>query len=106
VKDAPTRLGDAAFQPEIRRGRLDRLAIYEVSESELVVLERGSPGSVYLSFAIFLPPSAICLSATLLLTTIPSDRIFLTFVAVTTVGYVVGGVLLALCVGIVDRSPR
>lgn len=84
------------FQPEIRRARFDRLTIYEVSESELDVLERGSPGSIYLNFAIFLLSSAISLSVALLGATIPSDRTFLTFVALTVVGYVAGLVLLAL----------
>ena len=41
------------FQPEIRRARFDRLTIYEVSESELEVLARGSPDSIYLNFAVF-----------------------------------------------------
>lgn len=87
---------EASFQPEIRRARFDRLTIYEVSESELDVLERGSPDSIYLNFAIFLLSSAVSLSLSLSVTTIPSDRTFAVFVLVTLVGYIAGLVLLAL----------
>lgn len=40
------------FLPEIRRGRIGSLTIYDVSEGELEILERGSPDSIYLNFSI------------------------------------------------------
>ena len=38
--------------PKIKRGRYDSLELFEVSESELTIIERGSPSSTYLNFAI------------------------------------------------------
>ena len=83
-----------AFLPEIRRGRFDRLTIYEISDSELEILERGSPGSTYLNFAIFLLSSALSFTATLLATTIASDRTYTSFMVIAVVGYVIGTLLL------------
>jgi hypothetical protein len=37
----------------IKKGYVDSILIYEVSESELVTLENGSPNSLYLNFFIF-----------------------------------------------------
>ena len=56
--------------PAIRRARIDRLNIYEISETELQMLERGSPESLFLNFAIFLLSSASSLLVALLTTKI------------------------------------
>jgi len=84
------------FQPEIRRARFDTLTIYEVSDSELEILEQGSPDSILLNFSIFLLSTAISFTITLLSTTIQSNRTYTCFVASTVVGYVVGVLLLLL----------
>ena len=84
------------FLPEIRRARFDRLTIYEISDSELEILERGSPVSIYLNFAIFLLSSAISVTVTLLVTEIESDRMYEFFVVVTVVGYIIGALFLLL----------
>lgn len=76
--------------PAIRRARLDRLSIFEVSESELETLERGSPNSLFLNLAIFVFSIAISFSVTLATTTIASIRTFNVFVIVTIVGYIAG----------------
>ncbi len=47
------------FLPAIRRARIDNLTIYEISDAELNILERGSPDSIYLNVAIALISSAI-----------------------------------------------
>ena len=86
---------EPSFLPEIRRVRFERLTIYEVSESELDTLERGSPDSLYLNIAIALLSVAVSLTATLLTATIKSLAIFVVFVVCTVVGYV-GGILLLL----------
>jgi hypothetical protein len=72
------------------------LNIYEVSDSELQLLERGSPESLFLNFAIFLLSSATSLLAALFTTNIESTRVFNVFVIVTVVGFIVGMFLLAL----------
>jgi hypothetical protein len=79
---------ETEFLPEIRRARLDKLTIYEISELELSTLERGSPVSLYLNFAIFLVSLGISFLVTLLTTDIQSPRIFTVFVVVTAVGWV------------------
>lgn len=84
------------FLPEIRRARYDRLTIYEVEESELTILERGSPDSIYLNFAVALLSVAISLTATLATAAVPSERTFVVLVVVAVVGYTVGSVLLSL----------
>ena len=45
---------DNNFSPEIRRARMQTLTIYEVSESELQILEHGAPDSIYFSIALLL----------------------------------------------------
>ena len=84
--------------PEIRRVRIDRLVIYDVSEAELDTLQRGSPESLYLNFAIFLLSAAITFSVALATTTISSNRTFDVFIILTTIGYI-GGTLLAILWG-------
>jgi Na+/melibiose symporter-like transporter len=82
--------------PAIRRARIDRLNIYEISEAELQVLEHGSPESLFLNFAIFLLSSASSLLVTLLTTKIESERLFYVFVIVTVIGFIAGLVLMFL----------
>jgi hypothetical protein len=83
------------FLPAIRRARIDRLNIYELSESELNILERGSPESLFMNFAIFLLSCAVSLLIALLTTNIESERVFDVFVIGTVVGFALGLLLLA-----------
>jgi hypothetical protein len=82
--------------PEIRRARIDILNIYEISEAELEILERGSPDSIYLNFAIFLLSVALSFVISLSTTTIVSDRIYYAFVLVTAVAAILGAFFLVL----------
>ncbi len=84
------------FLPAIRRARIDSLNIYEISESELQLLERGSPDSLFLNFAIFLLSSAVSLLVALLTATIESNRTFAVFVIFTVIGFIAGLFLLLL----------
>jgi hypothetical protein len=83
------------FLPEIRRVRIDRLTIFEVSEAELDILQRGSPESLFLNFAVLLLSTAISFSIALATTNIQSTKTFAVFVTLTAIGYV-GGLLLLL----------
>ena len=83
------------FLPAVRRARIDRLNIYEVSDSELQLLKRGSPESLYLNFAIFLLSAALSFLTALFTTEIPSTRVFNVFVMITIIGLVLGLLLLA-----------
>lgn len=84
------------FLPAIRRARFGQLVIYEVSDTELQLIERGSPDSVFLTFGIFLISIGVSFLVTLLSTSIESIRIFTTFVVVSTIGLVTGLILLCL----------
>jgi len=82
--------------PAIRRARLGTLTIYEISEPELEIIERGSPESIFLNFAIFLLSAAIAFSVALATTSICSNRTFLVFVVITVIGYLAGLLLLIM----------
>lgn len=86
------------FLPAVRRARIERLDIYEISEVELQVLERGSPESIFLNFAVFLLSTAISFLVAILTTEIQSPRIFNVFVIVTAMGFICGIFLLVLWV--------
>jgi hypothetical protein len=83
--------GDAS--PRIRRGRVDSLTLYEITESELDTLEQGSPASLHLNFAIFFVSTALSFLVALLTTTISSDRTYCFFVVVMVVSFTASVVL-------------
>jgi hypothetical protein len=77
----------------VRRGRVDSVDLYEIKDSELDLLEKGSPSDLHLNFAIFLLSiafSAICALAT---ATFSSETIKTSFIVVTVVGILVGAYL-------------
>ncbi len=82
-------------QPKIRRGRVDSLSLYEITDYELNVLATGSPSSIFLNFAIFSLSVASSFLAALLSTTI-TDRVFTVFVLVVVIFFISGIVLLSL----------
>ncbi len=84
------------FSPEIKRARIDCLNIFEISEGELEILEKGSPGSIFLNFAIFLIGTALTLFVALLTTDIKSNNTYIIFVVLTVVGLLSGLLLLIL----------
>ncbi|MEN6451830.1 MAG: hypothetical protein ABFC96_15175 [Thermoguttaceae bacterium] len=81
--------------PRIVRGRVDSFALYEITDSELGVLESGSPGSLHLNFAIFFASVAVSFLIALLTATV-SDRVFTVFILLTIVGFAAGVFLFAL----------
>lgn len=78
----------------VRRGRVDSVDLYEVKENELELLEKGSPATLQLNFAIFLFSIAITAIVALATTTFkwPIVETIFTFVAV--VGILMGGYLI------------
>ncbi len=91
----PERSSDETL-PVVRRAPFQRLTIYEVEESELLILERGWLGSIYINISIALLSLAVGLTATLSTANFPSDRAWQLFVTLTVVGYVVGATLLII----------
>jgi hypothetical protein len=100
----------------IRRGRVDSVDLYEVKDSELELLESGSPASLQLNFAVFLLSiafSGICALAT---AKFPDPLVQSSFLLVSIVGILGGAYLLLswyrsrtsigqLCKRIRDRIP-
>jgi hypothetical protein len=84
------------FLPAVRRARIQHLDIYEISEPELQILERGSPDSLFLNFAIFLISIAAGFLIALLTTDIQSRRVFDVFIIITVIGFISGIILLTL----------
>jgi hypothetical protein len=82
--------------PAIRRGRIDSITIYEISDSELNTLEFGSPDSIYLNFSIAL--ISVCLSflISLLTTTIDSIYIYIIFIVLIIICGIVGLILFVI----------
>ncbi len=84
-------------QPIIKRGRVDSLNIFEITEEELNTIEKGSTTSLYLNFAIFL----LSIAASFLISLLTSDFkdklfTFTIFCVVTAVGFVIGLILLIM----------
>lgn len=77
--DNEHRNDQADLLPAIRRGRLDCLRVYDVTEHELQLLKEGAPTSTLLSFAIFLVSVACTLGVVLLTTPIPSTVVRIVF---------------------------
>lgn len=83
--------------PKIRRGKVDSLTIYEVTESELEVVERGSPSSTYLNIGIALVTLALSFLTTLLTVDLKEkQQLYTLFTLLTIVGLIVGFILLIL----------
>lgn len=78
----------------VRRGRVDSVDLYEVKENELDLLEKGSPATLQLNFAIFLFSIALTAIVALATTTFkwPIVETIFTFVAV--VGVLLGSYLI------------
>jgi hypothetical protein len=86
--------GENALQ--IKRGRVDSLSLYEITDNELDILATGSPSSLHLNLAIFFLSSALAFLIALLTTKIESDRTFTIFVVILVVSSVVGCVMMLM----------
>ena len=86
---------DQFFKPLIRRARVEQLTIYEIEESELQILERGPPDSVFLNIAIAFLSAALALLVALFTSTV-SQFVQTFFIIGIVVGFAGGSVLLLL----------
>jgi hypothetical protein len=85
---------------QVRRGRVDSIDLYEVTEDELQELERGGEANNYLNFALALFSVAISFSIALA-TTNTTDRQFYVFLIV-----IIGTALTALIFGVIWLNNR
>lgn len=82
---------------KVKRAKYDSLELFEVSENELTTIERGSPSSNYLNFAIFLLSIAISFLTTLMTVDLNERRtLFTVFTVICVLGFMVGAFLLIL----------
>jgi hypothetical protein len=100
----------------IRRGRVDSVDLYEIKDSELDQLERGSPADLQLNFAVFLLSLGFAAIGSLATAKFSSDTVHELFLIVAVGGLVAGAYLLIawtrnrvsnrdLCRRIRDRIP-
>ena len=78
----------------IKRGRIDTLNIYEVKESELELLEKGSAGTLQFNFAIFLFSIALTCIAALATADFKWDLAKTIFTFITVIGPLFGSYLM------------
>src|SRR6266540_331250 len=83
-------------QPEIRRGRVSSLEIYEITKDELATLEQGTPCGLFLNLAIFFWSAAASFFTSVIAGNIESTKVFTVFVVVVVVGIAAGIVLTLL----------
>jgi hypothetical protein len=79
---------------EVRCGRVKSVDLYEIKDSELDLLENGSPADIQLNFAIFLLSLAFSSIASLCTATFKSDIVQIVFILVAVVGILMGLYLL------------
>lgn len=82
-------------QITVNRAKYDSITLYEISEEELDIVERGSPSSNYLNFALVLLTIFVSFLISLLLNNIQGKK-FTFFLIVTVITAVVGVILLIL----------
>lgn len=74
----------------VRRGRVDSVDLYEIKESELELLEKGSPANLQLNFSIFLLSIAFSSIVGLATTTVNQSITQTVFIVVAVVGLLLG----------------
>ena len=76
---------------KVKRARYDSLELFEVSENELSIIERGSPSSTYMNFSIFLLSIALSFLTTLLTIDFKEKQnLFIIFTIICVLGFMVG----------------
>lgn len=89
-------MGAGSGRTRIVRGRVDSIPLYEITGSELDVIEQGSPSSTFQSFALCFLSIAVSFLTTLTTVQIDSTPLFVCFTVATMVGFAGGTVLLVL----------
>ncbi len=74
----------------VRRGRVVSVDLYEIKDSELEILEKGSPADLQLNFAIFLLSSVFTAIVALCTATFTNENVKIAFIGVAVVGSMFG----------------
>ncbi len=75
----------------VNRGKVDSINIYEITDSELEMLESATPTGILFDIGLACLSVAITLSVSLSSTTIEDERTYYTFLIVLVVGYLAFG---------------
>lgn len=78
----------------VRRGRVDSVDLYEVKENELELLEKGSPATFQLNFAIFLFSIAVTAIVAIATTQFKWPIVETIFIFTAVIGVLLGSYLL------------
>ena len=100
----------------VRRGHVESVDLYEIKDSELDQLEKGSPADLQFNFAIFLISTAFTSLGSLITSTFPDETTKTVFIIITVVGFIIGTYLIlswyrnrtslkSICKRIRDRIP-
>lgn len=75
---------------KVRRGRVESVDLYEIKDTELDTLEKGTPADLQLNFAVFLLSLAFSAIASLATATFQNNTVETLFVIVSVVGVLLG----------------
>jgi hypothetical protein len=100
----------------VRRGRVESVDLYEIKDTELDELEKGTPAELQLNFAVFLISTAFAAISSLATANFSNKIIETIFIVISVVGVFVGLYLLIawwrtrssvkeLCLRIRERIP-
>jgi hypothetical protein len=88
----------------VKRGRVDSIVIFEVTENELNIIRNGSETSIYLNFSIFLITVALSFLISLLTADFSKKLlVFTIFCTITTCAFLIGIFLFFLWLKKKDR---
>ena len=79
---------------KVRRGRVESVDLYEIKDSELDILEQGTPATLQLNFAIFLFSTAFTSIGALATATFINDVTKNIFLFISIIGIILGIYLL------------
>lgn len=71
----------------VKRGMVDSINIYEITENELEILESATPTGILFDIGLVCLSSSIALTVSVMTTTIDSERVFNSFLIFIIVGY-------------------
>lgn len=78
----------------VRRGRVESVDLYEIKDTELDVLEKGTPAELQLNFSVFLISIAFAAISSLITAEFPNKIVQTIFIVISVVGIIVGAYLL------------
>lgn len=87
---------DDSTSLRVRRGRVESVDLYEIKDTELDTLEKGTPADLQLNFAIFLLSLAFSAIASLETATFSNKAVETTFIIVSVVGILLGAYLMII----------